>query len=117
LAKVNRIRAAAYWKPLLAGDNDFTQPVSAAPHWHPLKPRSSTMKRIDPLLAEVEEMFGRIDADGDRIIGFEEFSAFMRKMDHTRTEPSLRVNFDAIDTNRDGTVSFDEFRAWCGGWR
>jgi Ca2+-binding EF-hand superfamily protein len=75
------------------------------------------MNRIDPILAEVEEMFGRIDEDGDRVIGFEEFSNFMRAMDQTRTEPSLRVNFDTIDTDRDGRVSFDEFRAWCGGWR
>lgn len=75
------------------------------------------MKRVDPVLAEVEEMFERIDEDGDRVIGFEEFSNLMRAMDHTRTASSLRVNFDAIDTNRDGRVSFDEFRAWCGGWR
>jgi Ca2+-binding EF-hand superfamily protein len=75
------------------------------------------MNRIDPILAEVEEMFERIDTDGDRVIGFEEFSKLMRTLDHTRAAPSLRDNFDAIDTNRDGRVSFDEFRAWCGGWR
>ena len=70
-----------------------------------------------PVLDEIEEMFERLDEDGDRSIGFDEFSNLMRGMDHTAPASALRARFDAIDTNHDGRVSFDEFRAWCGGWR
>jgi len=75
------------------------------------------MKGTDPVLDEVEEMFERIDLDGDQSIGFEEFAKIMREIDHTRSASALRARFDAIDANRDGRVSFEEFRAWCGGWR
>ncbi len=61
---------------------------------------------------EIEEMFDRVDEDGDRSISFEEFSSLMLEMDHARSESALRVSFDAIDANRDGRLSFDEFRAW-----
>jgi Ca2+-binding EF-hand superfamily protein len=37
----------------------------------------------------------------------------MLEMDHTTSDSALRVQFDAIDSNRDGRVSRDEFRAWC----
>jgi Ca2+-binding EF-hand superfamily protein len=75
------------------------------------------MQATDHVLDEIEEMFERIDEDGDRSIGFDEFATLMRGMDHTRPAAALRARFDAIDTNHDGRVSFDEFRAWCGGWR
>jgi len=75
------------------------------------------MKGTDPVLDEVEEMFERIDVDGDRNIGFEEFARIMCEIDRTKSPSALRARFNAIDTNRDGRVSFEEFRAWCGGWR
>ena len=62
---------------------------------------------------EIEEMFERIDDDGDRYISFEEFSRLMLEIDHARPESALRVSFDTIDANHDGRVNFDEFRAWC----
>jgi Ca2+-binding EF-hand superfamily protein len=61
---------------------------------------------------ELEEMFDRVDENGDRSISFEEFSSLMRDMDHTKTNNQLRANFDAIDTDHDGRVSFDEFCHW-----
>jgi Ca2+-binding EF-hand superfamily protein len=61
---------------------------------------------------EIEEMFARIDKDGDRNISFEEFASLMREMDRARPESALRVSFDTIDSDHDGSVSFDEFRAW-----
>jgi len=75
------------------------------------------MPGTDPVLDEVEETFELLDANGDRGIDFEEFARLMREIDHTRSPTALRARFDAIDTNRDGRVNFDEFRAWCGGWR
>jgi Ca2+-binding EF-hand superfamily protein len=75
------------------------------------------MRGPDTLLDEIEEMFARIDEDGDRIINYEEFTRLMRAMDRTRPAASLRDCFDAIDADHDGRVNFEEFRAWCGGWR
>jgi Ca2+-binding EF-hand superfamily protein len=61
---------------------------------------------------EMEQMFDRIDTNGDRSISFDEFSDLMREMDHARSTAELRTSFDAIDSDRDGRVSFDEFCAW-----
>ena len=70
------------------------------------------MQRLNVAKEELEEMFGRVDTDGDRIISFEEFTSLMRGIDHTRASAGLRSRFDEIDSDRDGRVSFDEFRAW-----
>lgn len=61
---------------------------------------------------ELEEMFDRIDENGDRSISFEEFSSLMREMDHAKSAAQLRASFNAIDTNRDGQVSFIEVSNW-----
>ena len=62
---------------------------------------------------EIEETFARIDENGDRRISFSEFARLMLEMDHARSESALHTSFDAIDTDHDGYLSFDEFRAWC----
>ena len=62
---------------------------------------------------EIEETFARIDENGDRRISFGEFARLMLEMDHARSESALQASFDAIDTDHDGYLSFDEFRAWC----
>lgn len=64
---------------------------------------------------QVEEMFARIDENGDRRISFAEFLGLMLEMDHDGSETALRVQFDAIDLDRDGHVSLEEFRAWMAG--
>jgi Ca2+-binding EF-hand superfamily protein len=61
---------------------------------------------------EVEEMFDRIDADGDKRISFAEYSELMLQIDHAKTDAALRSGFDVIDLDHDGIVSFDEFYAW-----
>jgi hypothetical protein len=61
---------------------------------------------------EVQEIFDRLDRDGDRSIAFEEFARLMLDVDHTSPEAALRASFDAIDLDHDGCVSFEEFRAW-----
>ena len=61
---------------------------------------------------EAEEMFDRVDKNGDQKISFDEYAELMLEMDHTRSAADLRSGFDAIDTDRDGLVSFDEFYAW-----
>jgi Ca2+-binding EF-hand superfamily protein len=71
------------------------------------------MQYADPELDEIEASFERFDANGSRNIEVEEFVGFMHKIDHTRPDNVLRAQFGAIDTDHDGRVSFDEFRAWC----
>jgi hypothetical protein len=70
------------------------------------------MQRADHLLDELEELFDRIDLDGDRRIAFGEFSELMLEIDDTRGEHTLRAAFEAIDVNHDGRVGFDELRRW-----
>jgi Ca2+-binding EF-hand superfamily protein len=64
---------------------------------------------------ELEEMFDRIDENGDGRISFDEFSSLMREMDHAKTDTELRANFAVIDSDRDGCVSFEEFCRWITG--
>jgi hypothetical protein len=75
-------------------------------------PGGAPMQLANYVLDEIEEMFDRIDENGDRGIAFDEFAGFMREIDHSRSESALRLSFAAIDTDRDGRVSFEEFRAW-----
>jgi Ca2+-binding EF-hand superfamily protein len=62
---------------------------------------------------EIEETFARLDKDGDRSIDIEEFMALMLELDRYTSPTEMRARFDAIDQDRDGRVTFDEFRAWC----
>ena len=64
---------------------------------------------------ELEEMFDRIDENGDRRISFDEFSSLMLEMDHSKTDTALRADFAVIDSDRDGCVSFEEFCRWITG--
>ena len=70
------------------------------------------MQIANAVLDEVQEMFDRIDLDGDGYISFEEFTRLMLGMDSTRTESSLRASFEVIDTDCNGRVTFGEFRTW-----
>jgi hypothetical protein len=76
------------------------------------KTRAGVPMQASCVQDEIEEMFARIDEDGDRSISFAEYARLMREMDRASPDAALRGGFDAIDTDRDGRVSFDEFRAW-----
>jgi Ca2+-binding EF-hand superfamily protein len=75
------------------------------------------MQRFEPAFDEIKETFERLDENGNGSIEFEEFTALMLEMDHSRAEGALRLQFTAIDTNRDGRISFDELRVWLGAGR
>lgn len=64
--------------------------------------------------AELEEMFARVDGNGDRRITFAEFEKLVRGIDPARPQASLATGFAAIDRDRDGEISFEEFRDWVG---
>jgi len=61
---------------------------------------------------EVQEMFDRIDENGDQRISFDEFAGLMLALDGERTDRALRKDFNLIDVDRDGFASIDDFRAW-----
>ena len=70
------------------------------------------MQTATAVLDEIQEMFDRIDENGDGSISFEEFTSLMLEMDHQRTGAALRECFAAIDSDGDGRVNLDEFSAW-----
>lgn len=70
------------------------------------------MQRFDPAFDETKETFVSIDRDGSGTIELDEFKGLMFKIDHSRSEGALRVQFAAIDTDHDGQISEAEFRAW-----
>lgn len=63
-------------------------------------------------LAEIDALFAQSDADNDGQIDFAEFKALVRELDEDLSEEELRVGFTATDTNGNGRINIDEFRAW-----
>ncbi|MEO8016306.1 MAG: EF-hand domain-containing protein [Pseudomonadota bacterium] len=64
-------------------------------------------------LAEIDALFARADADHDGQINFTEFKALVSELDDDQTsEGELRIGFTATDTNQNGRINIDEFRAW-----
>jgi Ca2+-binding EF-hand superfamily protein len=72
------------------------------------------MQRKDYLLGETQELFNRVDDDGDGRIDFDEFKELLLELDDRRSADACFVAFCAIDTNNDGHIGFDELRNW---WR
>ena len=70
------------------------------------------MEIANAVFDEVQEAFDRIDENGDGYISFEEFAALILEIDPVRPESALRAGFAAIDTDRNGRVTFGELRAW-----
>jgi Ca2+-binding EF-hand superfamily protein len=54
--------------------------------------------------------FNDLNSDGRLTLG--EFIRYMRNLDEDMTSEECEIGFDAIDTNRDGAIEFDEFYAW-----
>ncbi len=54
------------------------------------------------------------DRDHDHQLTLREFLQFMADLDPEMTEEEGRIGFDEIDTNHDGLINLNEFRAWWG---
>ncbi|OWF37073.1 calmodulin-like [Mizuhopecten yessoensis] len=64
-------------------------------------------------LAEFREAFNMFDKDGSGNITIEEMVTVMRELelDNSPSEEKLTAELHAMDTNKDGTIDFDEFLA------
>jgi Ca2+-binding EF-hand superfamily protein len=56
--------------------------------------------------AKAEELFKKLDKNGDGKLSKEEFSA------HGKDPKKAEAHFDKIDTDRNGSISPDEFKAF-----
>lgn len=64
-------------------------------------------------LAEIDALFAKADADDDGQIDFKEFKSLVRDLDGDDIpDEELRIGFDVTDTDQNGRINIDEFRAW-----
>jgi Ca2+-binding EF-hand superfamily protein len=61
---------------------------------------------------QLRETFGFNDTDGSGQLTLSEFMRFMADFDPDMSEEECRIGFEEIDTDRDGAITFDEFKAW-----
>jgi Ca2+-binding EF-hand superfamily protein len=57
-----------------------------------------------------ERVFAATDTDGSGTVSFEEFCALPSNKQLKKEK--LRAVFDALDVNRDGVLSLEEFSVW-----
>ncbi|HET9474679.1 MAG TPA: EF-hand domain-containing protein [Steroidobacteraceae bacterium] len=65
------------------------------------------------VLAEIDALFARADADHDGQINFSEFRALVLELDDNGMTPeTLRIGFEDTDVDGNGLINIDEFREW-----
>jgi Ca2+-binding EF-hand superfamily protein len=65
-------------------------------------------------LADMDEAFGKCDADGNRQIDFAEFARLLDTLGSSSAPAQYRLRFNSIDLNHDGVIDRTEFLNW---WR
>lgn len=60
----------------------------------------------------LREDFTHFDRNHDDRMEFDEFVQFLAAQDAGMSRQELEIGFDEIDTDRDGSIGFDEFHAW-----
>jgi Ca2+-binding EF-hand superfamily protein len=68
-------------------------------------------KEDDPF-AEVKEIFDHYDRDHDEKISARELARICEGLGMEMEEHELKVAFLDVDRDRDGKISWDEFKAW-----
>lgn len=61
---------------------------------------------------EIQAFFLQSDTDNDRRINFKEFRELLANLEAESSLEEARIGFEAIDTDRNGLIDFDEFLAW-----
>jgi Ca2+-binding EF-hand superfamily protein len=61
---------------------------------------------------ELQQIFDRIDENGDGRVSVDEFCALLAEMGDQRPGDALRASFMRIDADRNGRIDFEELRAW-----
>ncbi len=65
--------------------------------------------------AGLREDFAHFDRNCDGRMEFDEFVQFLEAQDAGLSRQELRIGFTEIDTDRNGSIGFDEFLAWWTG--
>jgi Ca2+-binding EF-hand superfamily protein len=65
--------------------------------------------------ARLREDFDFNDLNHDGRLTLGEFIRFMRNVDEDMSAEECEIGFEAIDTNKDGAIEFEEFEAWSKG--
>jgi Ca2+-binding EF-hand superfamily protein len=60
---------------------------------------------------ELRDAFAKFDANGSGFIDRKELKRFMRKLGQALSQGELDSVLDAVDTDCDGVISFEEFKA------
>lgn len=70
-----------------------------------LQDLKAVLQKLHLPISRIEEIFARVDTDGDGLLSFAEFSAYV-----DRHERELRTAFAAIDTDGSGEISASEIQ-------
>jgi hypothetical protein len=66
-------------------------------------------KKLPTSVSELEEMFQRVDADGNGTLDLEEAKACLIELNLYSNDRDVEILFEALDVDRSGTLSLEEF--------
>jgi calmodulin len=68
-----------------------------------------------PELAELQRSFDACDPNGDGLVDVEEFHRLLIGLDGDVSREECALDFQLVDEDEDGYITFDEFAAWWTG--
>jgi len=70
------------------------------------------MGAVTKISGGVRATFNQIDEDGNDVIDLDELLKLLQRFDRAATEEEAQMIFHDLDTDGDGSISFDEFQTW-----